>query len=156
MKIFYIPREPTKTVMYVIIDVEVIPHPKGLFPTVENSDIDTMSVIVTDFKEIYQRHNLTIDTIQSVREHIENNIVVSYCYWFESSFLNKYGINPSRYIDINYLLKWGTLKETCDICKIPFNQNDICRTLYLLTEVHIEMIKALGENTTDNDGAYKL
>lgn len=118
--------------MYIIIDIEFGLDIKYL-PSPNHNDIVAISVIITDFVKLYQRKRATLDNIGDFQEDLENNIVLSYCYDFEASFLQKNNIRPRQYLDLNNLLVLGDLAFSCAVNRVFFNQNDICHTLVLLS-----------------------
>ena len=125
--------------MFVIIDVEVT-YKHGYFPTPENNDIIKVDTISTNFDGCHQYKSVTPESIDKIKGELENNVLITFCYDFESSFLNKYGIYPKRHIDLNKLLGFGTLERCCDLSNIPFNKDNICETIYKLSCANLDKI----------------
>ena len=80
----------------------------GYIPDSNNSDIESLSLIITHFIKSMKK-NIYVAAVSQSKDLLENNIVISYCYFFELSYLNKYGIFPKKYIDLNYHFNIGTL-----------------------------------------------
>lgn len=123
--------------MFVIIDVVIGGQMTfGEFPTPQSNTIESINLIITDLNGKQERKTVTKSELTSIKGIIESNVVLSYCYEFEKSFLEKYDIHPQKYIDINHLIGMGSLKFCCGIYNIYFDQSDICRVLYDLCMIN--------------------
>ncbi|CAH6419902.1 Hypothetical protein HVR_LOCUS978 [uncultured virus] len=125
--------------MYAIIDVKFSPTIKS-FPYPQTHDIEGVDVILTEFNGDYEFRSVSLTTINEIKQSLENNIVISFCYDFEVSFLNKYGIHPRQHIDLNHLLGFGNLASCCSLLQVFFNKENICKTLYELSLKNVDKI----------------
>lgn len=128
--------------MFVFIDVKFNQNPR----TFRDLHIEGINTLITDFKDFHHFKYTLAKDILDIKDDIENNLIISCCCKFEIKYLNKCGIYPNIYIDLNYVLKIENFRCCCNLFGIPFDPKNVpvCTIMYELVIANFDkMIKTL-------------